>query len=58
MGRLTFILLAALCPAILLDSVLCVCPTYWLVLLHLVHSRIYITFLVLQLVCLGSVNVL
>ena len=28
------------------------------ILLHLVHSRIYITFLVLQLVCLGSVNVL
>ena len=56
MGRLVFVLLAALWPAILLDSDLLVCPTYLFILTHLVHSRIYITFFVLQFVCFGVEN--
>ena len=56
MGKLVFILLAALWPAILCDMFLCVCPTYWLRLGHFLHSSRYTTLLVLQLVCFGVAN--
>lgn len=52
-GRLCLILLAALWPAILCESVLLVCPTYWFLIWHFLHSSKYITLVVLQLVCLG-----
>ncbi len=55
-GRLCLTLLAALWPASLCESVLLVCPTYWFLVLHLLHSSRYITLLVLQLACLGVQN--
>ena len=43
----------ALWPATLCAKGLFVCPTYWFLIVHFLHSSRYMTFLVLQFVCFG-----
>ena len=42
-----------LCPATLILRVLLVCPTYWFLMVHFLHSRKFID---LQLECVAVLN--